>query len=465
MVQAVEQFFDPIASSLGVPTDQVVLISCFLITVPLGWVQFYLIQNPFLRHLYSIFCGIGLCLIQFGPQGMIHFAVSSLAVYIMLLTLPQRKVAFPVFVFLLLYLSSMHIYRMITDYMGWRMDATSVQMLMTCKLTLLAFAYQDAATIKADPNRVPDEQKPLLIHKVPNILEYYSFICFYPSISAGPAFEFSEYINYVHLKSDYRDIPSTFLPSLYALGIALTFLGLTVVGGMYFPHEFCYTDSFGEKDFWFRFFYYNMSMIVAKFRYTTAWKLTETSMISSGLGYTENAKSGNQWERGVSINWDKTEYAWTAKEMVENWNISVSVWLRRCIFNRILKSGKDPMKPSNTLKSMAQHLTYLFSAFWHGFYPAYYLMFFCFSFSTEISKMVFVSDWSWLPARGFFKWFGWFLMWTVGNYNGVVFLALDIGYALKFLKNLHYFPVILVALGWGFFKITGLHRKSKTKTS
>ena len=465
MVKEVEQFFEPLSQLTGSPTDQLVIVFSFIISLPLGWIHHYFIPSGFLRHVYSIVCGLGILLLQFEPKGLIHFSATSLIVYIMLRLMPQKKVAFPVLAFLLLHLSAMHIYRMITDYMGWRMDATSVQMLMTCKLSLLAYAYQDAAVIKEDPKRVPDEQKPLLIDKIPNIFEYYSYILFYPSISIGPCFEYSEYTNFIHRRGEFRNIPSTFGRSLYMFGVSLMFLSLTVVGQIYFPNDFCYTDKFGEVSFWYRLYYFNMAMIVAKFRYTSAWKLTECSMIASGMGYTENSKIGNKWERAVSINWEKTEYAWTAKEMVENWNISVSIWLRRCLFNRILKAGKDPMKPSNTRKSIAQHATYLFSAFWHGFYPAYYLMFFCFSISTEISKMVYITDWSWLPGKNILKWVAWILMWNIGNYNGVVFLALDMGYALNFLKHIYYFPVILLAIGWSFFKVTGIHLKPKTKSN
>ena len=55
--------------------------------------------------------------------------------------------------------------------------------------------------------------------------------------------------------------------------------------------------------------------------------------------------------------------------MVDHWNISVAIWIRRCIYNRILVSGKTP-NPSANRKSMAQHVSYMLSAFWHGFYPS-----------------------------------------------------------------------------------------------
>lgn len=465
MSLSIEGFFQPLSELLGTPVDQIILVFCFIISVPLGWIQFYLIRGAMVRHIYSIACGLSLGLIQFGPKGLFHFAFTSLSVYIMLLVLPRKKVAFPVLAFLTIYLSTMHIYRMATDWMGWKMDATGVQMLMTCKLSLLAYAYQDAEVIKTDENKVPPEQKKVLIQKLPNLIEYYSYVCFYPSFSVGPSFEFKEYIDFVNIKEEFKAIPSTLWPSFRVLIFSFVCMGLTVVGDLYFPNMYCATDEFALHPFWYKVFYYNIAMCFCKIRYTTAWKFTESSMIASGMGYTEKSKTGYQWERAVSINWKKTEYAWTAKEMVENWNISVSVWLRRCIFNRILVSGKDPLKPSSTRKSIAQHSSYIFSAFWHGFYPAYYVMFFWFSITSEISKMVFISDWSWLPAKNVFKWIAWGFMWMICNHHGIIFLSLEFSRAINFAKSIHYFPMILLFIAWSFFKVSGLHRRPKPKTS
>jgi lysophospholipid acyltransferase len=453
--------FDTVSSSIGIPADQLILVFCFFAALPLGLVQHYFIRGELPRHLYSIVCGMSFALLQFGLYGLVHFFITSAGVYAMLLTLPRNKVAFPVLCFCLSYLSYMHLYRMITDWMGWKMDATGLQMLMTCKLSLLAYAYQDAEVIKTDPDRVPNEQKKILIQKLPSLLEYYSYICFYPSISIGPSFEYSDYIRFVHEKDEFKKIPSTILPSIRVLGISLIFLALTFIGEKYFPHMYCSSEDFSRQSFWYKVYFFNCAMVVAKIKYTSAWKLTESSMIASGLGHTVDAKGEHSWDRAISINWKKAEYAWTAKEMVENWNRSVSVWLRRCIFNRILVSSKDPKQPSSLRRNLAQHISYLFSAFWHGFYPAYYMMFFLFSIHSEISKMVYVSDWSRLPAKNFFKVIAWIMMWQIGNFLGIVFLSLDIRLAWRFLSSLHYFPVIQLFIAWSFFKITGFHIKTK----
>lgn len=52
------------------------------------------------------------------------------------------------------YSCSSHIYRMMTDYMGWTMDFTAPQMLLTLKLTTMAFDFYDAG----QPEEVLEEE-------------------------------------------------------------------------------------------------------------------------------------------------------------------------------------------------------------------------------------------------------------------------------------------------------------------
>ena len=45
---------DHISALLGVPTDQVSLLLCFVAAIPLGLIQNYYIKGELNRHLYSI---------------------------------------------------------------------------------------------------------------------------------------------------------------------------------------------------------------------------------------------------------------------------------------------------------------------------------------------------------------------------------------------------------------------------
>lgn len=51
------------------------------------------------------------------------------------------------------------------------------------------------------------------------------------------------------------------------------------------------------------------------------------------------------------------------RDKINNWNISVQEWLRKSIYNR--SNIKN--------KSLNQLYVFVVSAFWHGFYSAYYI--------------------------------------------------------------------------------------------
>ena len=258
------------ASIIGVQVDQFILVLSLFIAVPLALAQFYLIKNEFLRHIYSMICGISLLLMQFEPKQLTHFAFISIMVYLMLLALPRNKVALPVLIFSLLCLSSMHIYKIITDYMSWKQDATSPVMLLVCKLSQLAYSYQDGEIIKNTPERIPRESKKLIVDKLPSLFEYLSFILFFPSVSIGPSFEYSDYIRYIKLQDEFKAIPDPFLSSLRVLGYSIIAIGLCVIGDIYFPFTYCTTEEYYQKEFLYKVLFFNIAMVFGRIKFTAA---------------------------------------------------------------------------------------------------------------------------------------------------------------------------------------------------
>ena len=68
----------------------------------------------------------------------------------------------------------------------------------------------------------------------------------------------------------------------------------------------------------------------------------------------------------------------------------IHLWLKFYVYNRTLVPNQKPGFMSN----MA---VFFVSAFWHGFYPFYYVMFFYCAFLVELSKDIYRS-------RIFFRW-------------------------------------------------------------
>jgi lysophospholipid acyltransferase len=62
----------------------------------------------------------------------------------------------------------------------------------------------------------------------------------------------------------------------------------------------------------------------------------------------------------------------------------IHIWLKHYIYNRTLAKGQKP----GLINNLA---TFIVSAFWHGFYPFYYVMFFFAALLGELSKDIYRS--------------------------------------------------------------------------
>jgi lysophospholipid acyltransferase len=62
----------------------------------------------------------------------------------------------------------------------------------------------------------------------------------------------------------------------------------------------------------------------------------------------------------------------------------IHLWLKNYVYNRVMVKGRK----AGFRESMA---TMIVSAFWHGFYPFYYVMFFFCTFLNELAKEIFRS--------------------------------------------------------------------------
>ena len=131
------------------------------------------------------------------------------------------------------------------------------------------------------------------------------------------------------------------------------------------------------------------------------------------------------------------------------------LWLKFYIMGRMVKPGKRPGAFENMI-------TFLVSAFWHGFYPFYYVMFFNAGVLSEVSKDVYKSRrlFSFIPvaARPFL---GNFFSMLCMNYLGILQSALTFERGFAFMWATYgLVPVGLMGF-LVFSRSTGLVRKAQ----
>lgn len=118
--------------------------------------------------------------------------------------------------------------------------------------------------------------------------------------------------------------------------------------------------------------------------YILAFTFETGVIVASGLGYNgkDEATGADRWDKiiGVYI-WD-VETATNVNSLLKAWNHRVHIWLKYYVSERLTGAGNRP-------SSFDYMATYMISAFWHGFYPMYYINFFLAALTTFVHKDVY----------------------------------------------------------------------------
>jgi len=135
----VPNFVDDIVLSMseavGFDVETLTYVLGLLLCYPLGML---LNIMPFgrARHVFSFFLGAFLLQFTIGVQ-WIHQLITSLVVYLMFFIVPRYKLQIAVPVFVMSYMTLGHLHRQYINYLGWDLDFTSAQMVLTQKLYMM----------------------------------------------------------------------------------------------------------------------------------------------------------------------------------------------------------------------------------------------------------------------------------------------------------------------------------------
>eukprot|EP00752_Nemacystus_decipiens_P014687 g13083.t1 len=362
-----------LAETIGLDAGTMKYVILLLAAYPLAAV-FARLPNATTKHIFS--AGLGVWIMQFVFYGQwIHSFISSAATYLMVLVLPNRHMPHIVFAFVLGYISLAHIYRAYVDYMGWSLDFTGPQMVLTIKLSSFAYNVWDGrkwAEIEKDTgdkrkDRVLKARRTYAIRSVPNPLEFFGYIYCFSSILAGPAFEYSEYDKATSGKAYEKDgkataKPSSWLPALSKLGAGLLCLALNQIGGPYFKLEGMRSSAVAGMPMYERIAKAWITLFFVRMKYFFAWKTADGASVLGGFGFQGYGADGKVigWDGVSNIDIITFETSCNVATNTRAWNKRSQGWLERYVY----------MRTGNSLMA-----TYFVSAFWHGFYPGYYLFF------------------------------------------------------------------------------------------
>eukprot|EP01136_Pigoraptor_vietnamica_P045951 Opistho-1_new@24573 len=440
----VDALAEPWGAALGLPVDQFKYLLCLVLAYPLGFAHKGM-PSPAAKHVFSIACGLLFGLFCFGTQ-MVHPIVTTVVTYA-LTSLRLRRGPQVVFAFNLLYLSACHIYRQVTDYGGYRLDVTGPLMILCVKLSSLAYNLEDGRR----PEKCSEEQKRYALTELPSLLEYFGFAFFFSGFLAGPSFEIRDYI-------EFSNTPSELLPRDTATPAARKFVAAVLCMGVFMlseqnPIEYMRTDEFlYERPLYYRLLYILIAADLKRYQYYFAWTLADGACNAAGLGYSPDKAGQPQWNGVSNVDIIKLETAQSFKEVTDNWNINTSRWLRRYVYLRLAPEGSKPT-------FVATMGTYLTSAFWHGFYPGYYLMFVSSGFLTHIARdlrrhlrpHVVNADGTPKSVKPLYDFAGWLLTQFSLNYVCSIFVLLTVVDAYRVWKSVYFCVHVVLAVLMVFY--------------
>ena len=447
------EFRDSISERLSkvikAPPNQISLIISMLCIIPFSFIN-YFIHGKKARLIYSFILGL---FFQYSIYKIntLHIFVTAVFTYLFIKYYGRKYSAFCVFIGTLLYLAGLHISRMFRTDKSWKVDdPTTIYMMSICKFSSLAFSYEDG--MKKDEEFKNRHHKEYRVYEKPTLLEVLSFIYFYPTSIIGPSIEFKDFINFMAETDCYSRLNENF-GYILSRGIFYFLLSFFCMGFYAFiavklPVAKVVEEDFGQHNIFYVLAYIYFSIPGIRARYYSGWILSYSTVIFSGLAYTEKPDEKDKdkiiksLDKGSYGSIVTCEWAINPRLSMIDWNATTHLWLKYNVYTRTININRKPFKDNWALASF---LTFISSAIWHGFYLTYYLTFillFFYQSSADVFDKV-----------GVYKWINEtkFLLPLASVLNGLAFETIGIFFfnlywdkAVIGAKNMRYFPIIYI---------------------
>ncbi|KAH9947320.1 MBOAT, membrane-bound O-acyltransferase family-domain-containing protein [Amylocystis lapponica] len=395
--------FVPLAGAVGASVDQVKLISCLLISYPLGSVFIRIPSSrPDLKHIFNISVTLTyLVAILNLWSGFLQLLAGVLATYYVAANVKGPNMPWIVFAITMGHLTANHVIRALYSLSYETVEITGPQMVLTMKLTTFAWNVWDGRRRAEELDKWQLEKR---VVQYPSLLEFLGYAFYFPGVLVGPYVEYANYMALINEtifkvaeKGQANDKTGRRVPkgrkrvAYRKMVTGLAYLGLFVtLGGSYNFAELI-QDWFAQKSLLYRIAFFQFAGIFERCKYYAIWTLTEGASILTGLGFTGYGPSGEtHWEGAANVDVVNIELCPNIKVMLDSWNMKTNVWLRECVYKRVTPQGKKPGFRSSMT-------TFATSAFWkltggvllaqHGISGGYYLAFFLAGFVQTVGRL------------------------------------------------------------------------------
>ncbi|CAI5929581.1 unnamed protein product, partial [Closterium sp. NIES-64] len=411
--------FEDFCASLGLSVGIGKFLVCYLISIPCCFLQ-RLLPAGTVRHIWATLSGLVLTYIAFGYESLGHCVVACVVAYGSMLVYRKKCgviTFFTTFIYLIGCSSPVRIPASIPR-IAVRAGA---MMILVLKVTSVAYDYQDGGKPRkpddAKTAAISDAPKP--IAAMPSLLQFlgYTFCC--GLHFAGPFYDFSAYNDWIDRKGvsapfsasspisplsfPLRQIwaPGTrtapalvpflraFVKGIVAAVIQLKLASILDIDILKTPKVYF------AMPYWRRFLFIYHACEVTRWKYYFIWSISESAMIAAGLGFSGFTEVAS-WKRAQNCHILGVELATSTATLATNWNISVGLWLRTYVYERLVPAGGKPA-------FVHLLLTQIVSALWHGLYPGYLLFFVGVALEIAGSRVIYKYERAIPPQATFLK--------------------------------------------------------------
>jgi lysophospholipid acyltransferase len=440
------------------------LVAVLLSTYVLAQVHALLPYNRRLRELYSLVAGLALGWFLVGFE-LLHLFGTALVAYALFALLPRERSVVVVVVGVFVYLVFVcHLYQMLTAYMIYKLDFTGSQMLLTLKLSALAFNLYDGRK-GADDSAFDAHQRRYRLAQLPDLLTYFSFVFCYLGFYTGPIVEFRDFNEFndgtlFAALPDRKPTSGRYIAAAKAFVTAIVCAGFLQTLGARYPRAFVLSDEYSAMPLIQRAVIMWVYSIAMRMPYYFGWKLSEGSGIISGLGFSGLDKNGEpEYQRCTNCHVWQVESAQNIKTVTDGWNLGTDHWLKHYVYTRVKLTR---------FKNYDVAATLTVSAVWHGLYPGYYLSFLTAAIVIQVARLgrrvcrpYFVTaDDKPKPTKPLYDALTFIGHQFVFNYTMVPFVMLSFTDGIAFWSSLIFSGHILMIAGYVLFTVLGGSRKS-----
>ncbi|KAI4663230.1 hypothetical protein J4E90_003101 [Alternaria incomplexa] len=461
--------FEYVAGALGNSADELKLIFSFYLSYPLAAVLKRIPdKDPWKKNVFvitvSMFYLVGLFDLWTGLRTIF---ISAGGAYLISSKIHSPYMPWIGFVFLMGHMSVNHIYRQAVNDPSV-FDITGAQMVLVMKLTAFCWNVQDG---RLPDSELSEQQRAHAIRTMPSMIDYVGYVFFFPALMAGPAFDYADYSQYITTTMftlppgtdpskapptrKKRKIPRSGMPAV-TKGVygTLWLVAFIKFSSWYYP-EFYLGDEYMQYNFFRRIWQLYMLGLTTRMKYYAVWSLSEGSCILSGIGYNGlDPKTGRaKWDRLTNIKPLEIEAAQNARAYLGFWNINTNTWLKNYMYLRVTPKGQKP-------GFRATLATFVTSAFWHGFYPGYYMAFILAALVQTAAKngrrlirpLFMTPDGkSPLPSKRYYDLFCVVLTQTVFAFVVAPFILLGFSDTIKIWARVYFYTLIGVAGSFAVF--------------